>query len=126
MRTNREVHAGITDAGFRDGAYGKRVIGVNADKDVVIRVAKDGKIMIEHPADHGVFPPERHKNSDPALGGPFQVRISRPGKATLSPRQRNKSDEDVVQSTQQNPNGQGNQTRGNPVIQHFRQISAMK
>jgi hypothetical protein len=72
--------------------------------------------MLDHPSDEGMLMPKRHKNSDAPLGGLFQVRIGRPGKPSAPPRQVNRRDEQVVQSAQQDPDRQRNQTCRDPGI----------
>src|SRR4051812_27520232 len=58
VRADDEMHARIALGCLGDGTLGQLVIWINADEDVVIRVANHGEVVLEHLPDDTVLAPE--------------------------------------------------------------------
>ena len=81
MRTHGQVDARMPAGSLGDGTEVSGVVGVDADEDFVVLVLDGGEIVLQHVADDAVLVPQGHKESDPALGRVFQVRVRRPAEA---------------------------------------------
>ena len=78
VRADDEVYAGVEARRFFHSARRGVVIGVNADEDIVCRIADGGEIMFQHVPDDAVFAPQRHQYGDTPLGALIEIRIGRP------------------------------------------------
>ena len=52
-----EAPEGYVPRLFGHGTDGRRVVGIHADKEVIVPVAYRGQIVLQHAANHGVFTP---------------------------------------------------------------------
>jgi hypothetical protein len=103
------------DVGY--GAHGRQVVGINSGENVESAVLDGGEVAFQHLLDDAVLMPEGDEDGDGALGFPAERDFVRPGKAATAGEQAYQRDEEVVQSADQDPGRNGNQTDQDPVVQ---------
>lgn len=117
MWTDGQMNMGKAGFQIADCVESWVVIGVGADKKMIILIINRGGIMLHHAGDDGVLMPERDKDGDGFLvngGGPDQGRGSRLWKAPIQPGPKaNGIENQVVQTADEDDPGQGDQAMGN-------------
>jgi len=62
-----EMHIGEAFRGFGYGGESRGVVGIGADKDVVVRVAQRGHVLRDHALDDAMLFPQRNEDGHGAL-----------------------------------------------------------
>ena len=117
VRAGDHVDARMAARLLGDGADGGSVVGIDADKEVVVPVLDGRQIVLQHAADDGVFVPQRDEDGDGTLAGPAHGGVRGPGKADAAGRKPDQGDKQVVQTADHDPDRDRHQECRNPVIQ---------
>jgi hypothetical protein len=111
------VHAAVTLRRVGHGANRRRVVGVDAHEELVVGIADAGQVVCQHLADDAMLAPQRHKDSDGAFGDAVQLRIRWPPQPHAPGEGQHQRDPQIVQSAQQDPDRERNQTHRHTVVE---------
>jgi hypothetical protein len=116
VRTDRQMNVGKASFQLADSVQCWLIVGVGADEEMIVVVIDGGDVVLHHARNDLIFVPQRHEDRDVFLNwalGRFRQRCA----AHPCP-QADGIEHQVVQSADQNSQGGGKKTRGDPDIGH--------
>ena len=121
MRAGSHVDARMAARLLCYRANGGSIVGIDADKEVIIAVLDGRQIVLQHAADHGVLVPQAvRKRRWDAAAAPAESDGRRPWKAEAAGRKPDQRDKQVIQTADHDPYRQRHEEGRNPVIQQLK------
>jgi len=100
---------------FGDSFVSERVVGIDADEDVIVAVLNGVEVVDQHGGDDVALAPEGDEDGDAALGragemggvGEEEAPAGDPG---------DQGDEEIVETADQDPDSEGDEARSDPAV----------